>query len=154
MRNEELSEIVADHAAELIGFLLDSNVEFSVVCNIQEVAFDPPLPEKIASGFKQFALFLLSGYALESADMDDDMLFLIFEAGFGSENFGSTVSVPTDAILQISVDGTVIFVNLCAQPQYRPKTQHGGGRESGEATVDKSLKVFMDNPQNKPLLKK
>jgi hypothetical protein len=154
MKNEELSEIIADHAAELIDFLLESGVEFSVVCNIQEVSFDPPLPEKIASTFKQFALFLLSGYALESAELDEDMFFLIFEAGFGSENFGSTVSVPTDAILQISVDGTVIFVNLCAQPHYRPKARQNSGKDSGEATVDKSLKVFMDNPQNKPLLKK
>ena len=71
-----------------------------------------------------------------TVQIDDD--FLSFEAGFGSENFGSVVKIPLHAIFQIIVDESILYLNSVA-------------------TVDKfntdlkknSFDVFKKNPNNK-----
>ena len=39
---------------------------------------------------------------------------LYFEAGFGPENFASTVSIDISNVIQIIVEDTPIFINVCA----------------------------------------
>jgi hypothetical protein len=76
--------------------------------------------------------------------MDEENLY--FEAGFGAENFGSNVTVPLYAIMQILVDDNPIFINLSYPPVKEEKEEDKG--------LEKSMKVFISNPENEKLLKK
>ena len=104
--------IKKNHAKEILSFLLDEKEEFDVLCVSKETSFTPNLPKHISSAFRDIILFSLANYTLQSAKLNKTNLE--FEAGFGEENFGSTVSVPIDAILQISKNETPLFVNITA----------------------------------------
>ena len=67
---------------------------------------------------------------------------IYFEAGFGTENFGSTVKVPFFAIFQIVVEESILFVNSVATVDKFTKD-----------AKEKSFNVFKNNPNNKDLLK-
>jgi hypothetical protein len=84
----------------------------------------------------------LSGYTFESAKIDKG--YFVFEAGFGSENFGATVSVPLLAIKQLFVEEHPIVINL-AEPLLAQKK---------EDKVQNSMEALLNNPENKKLLKK
>ena len=145
-----LSDIIKDnrfmthmeaHITELVEYLLSSDQHFGLVCRLENVEFNPPLPDHIKESLNQITLFFLAGYTFESTRMDAG--FISFEAGFGSENFGSVVTLPVLAVMQLIVEDTPIFINV-AQP--RPKESDG--------SIDKSMAALMANPQNRKLLKK
>ncbi|MDR1911035.1 MAG: hypothetical protein LBQ52_01645, partial [Helicobacteraceae bacterium] len=115
-KDEEFSSMIADHGADILDFLIESGESFGVLCNINEVVFDPPLPDNLAQAFKPLTIFVLTDYTLNSAELDEEALWLSFEAGFGAENFPSVVNIPTSAIIQILLEDTVIFLNLSALP--------------------------------------
>ena len=75
-------------------------------------------------------MFELGNYTLESAFLEDD--FLIFEAGFGNENFASTLSVPLSDIIQINLKNQPIFINLSIQEK----------KDNEEDKRAKSKKIF------------
>ena len=153
LKDEAFAQMMADHAADTLDLLLEMQTPFGVLCNLSQVHFEPPLPEALQEGFKPLTLFLLSGYTLQSAELDEEMLYLSFEAGFGEENFGSVVTVPTDAILQIVIDESVIFLNLAATvtPKRGERTAAQGG-EGG--SLEHSIRSFLNNPENEKFFKK
>ena len=67
----------------------------------------------------------------------------MFEAGFGSENFGSVVSVPLLSILQIIIDETPVFINLAIETE---KTQEVKSEEVDEEGLENSMATFLSNP--------
>ena len=75
---------------------------------------------------------------------------LIFEAGFGSENFGSVVTVPLLRIMQIIVDETPVLINL-ANSDIIVEIQK---EEVDEGGVENSMASFLNNPENSKFLKK
>jgi hypothetical protein len=152
-KDEEFADMIADHGADILDYLTASVTPFGVLCDLNEVVFDPPLPENLLSSFKPLTLFVLAGYTLESADLDEEAIWLSFEAGFGEENFASVVSVPTDAIIQILLEDTPIFLNLAALPQNR-KNKPSRANAGGDASADRSMQSFLDNPENKKFFKK
>jgi len=97
---------------ELIKFLIDQDEEFSLTANIKGVNFNPIIPKTISKHFSQFTLFTLANYTYESLYVDEK--FISFEAGFGSENFGSVCTIPYHAIFQISIDNSILFINPSA----------------------------------------
>jgi hypothetical protein len=99
-----------NHSKETIELLLDKGIFFSILVNINEVEFNPELPEYIKKSFKPITLFTLAGFTYETIEIDDE--FLEFEAGFGSENIGSLVKVPLHSIIQILIEDTPIYINL------------------------------------------
>jgi len=101
------------------------------------ITFSPQLPDEIMSGFKDIVIFAIAGYTLGSAFVENDIL--VFEAGFGRDNFGSIVKVDIDRIMQILVQDNPIFINLTAT---LPKQ-----------TSKDSLDVFIKNPKNKKFFK-
>ncbi|MFP4331895.1 MAG: hypothetical protein ACOCP1_01545 [Campylobacterales bacterium] len=141
LKNRELREILSAHCADLMEFMLENDINFSLVCDVNRVSFDPELPSDIKNAFKQFSVFVLAGYTFESAELDDDYIY--FEAGFGAENIGSHVSIPLGAILNIVVDDSVVFIN----PAATIKVQ---GDDEG---VEHSLSALLSNPENKKFLK-
>lgn len=140
----DFQTLMRRHATELVEMLLVKGIHFSVLTNIEDVSFSPTLPESITKGFKPITMFFLAGYTFESSQIYNGVLS--FEAGFGSDNFGSVVSIPVESILQIIVEEVPIFINL-SRPIKREKPSL---KEDG---IKRSMDALMANPKNKNLLK-
>jgi len=136
----EYKKLMQEHIEKTIGYLFNKNQEFSLACEIKHVTFTPELPLEIKDTFKETVLFVLSGYTYETAKLEEGYFY--FEAGFGSENFGSTVAVPILAIKQLFVGDHPIVFNL-AEPE-----------KEKEVSKQNSMKALLNNPKNKKLLKK
>jgi len=133
---EAFREIKKKHAKEILEFLLNEKEEFDILCVTSEIDFNPKLPEHISSSFGDIILFSLANYTLQSAYIENENL--IFEAGFGEENFGSVVTVPIESILQITKEETPLFINITASIP-KPKPQ-------------KPKNPFEMNPRNKKFM--
>ncbi|OQX76249.1 MAG: hypothetical protein B6D54_04280 [Epsilonproteobacteria bacterium 4484_65] len=136
----EYRTLMEEHIEKTIGYLFNKNQEFSLACEIKYINFNPELPSNIKEAFNETVLFVLSGYTYETAKLDTG--YFSFEAGFGSENFGSTVTVPLLAIKQLFVGDNPIVLNL-AQPMDKEKV-----------SKKSSMEALLGNPENKKLLKK
>jgi hypothetical protein len=136
----EYKALMQEHISNTISYLFEKNQEFAIACEIKYIDFNPLLPEETMESFKETVLFVLSGYTYESAKLEGE--YFSFEAGFGEENFGSTVIMPLLAIKQVIVGEHPIVLNL-AQPT--PKK---------ELSKKNSMKALLNNPENQRLLKK
>jgi hypothetical protein len=136
----EYKALMQEHITNTIGYLFSKDQEFAIACEVKHITFDPVLPSDILEGFKETVLFVLSGYTFESAKLEGE--YFSFEAGFGNENFGSTVTMPLLAIKQVIVGEHPIVLNL-AHPT--PKV---------EQSKKSSMEALLNNPENKKLLKK
>jgi hypothetical protein len=113
IKHSEFRKIKEAHAKELLYFLLDNvDDEFSILCVLDGIKFEPMLPAHIISAYKDIIMFVLANYTLASAKIVDNNL--VFEAGFGEENFGSVVTVPIENIIQITQYETPLFINPAA----------------------------------------
>ncbi|WP_300364651.1 hypothetical protein [Hydrogenimonas sp.] len=145
IKEQEFQEMMEAHIKDMLLYLLESDQPFGLLCNLEQVSFDPPLPEEIAQALQEITLFMIAGYTFESFEIEEHTLF--FEAGFGPQNFGSVVSMPALAVLQILVEETPILINM-AQPMVDYKM------EKEEPGVKSSLESFLSNPENRKFLKK
>jgi len=147
IEDREFAALMQKNIQELIVHFFQKEQNFGILCRISDVAFNPPLPESINAEFRSLTLFFLAGYTFESAYVQDDML--VFEAGFGPENFGSIVSVPLLSIMQIIIEETPVLINLA---HYKEKEK----LEEQEDTngIENSMKSFLSNPENSKFLKK
>jgi hypothetical protein len=136
----EYRSLMQDHIEKTIGYMFEKNQEFAIACEIKYVKFEPELPSDIKNTFNDTVLFILSGYTFETAKLEEGIFY--FEAGFGEDNFGSTVAVPLLAIKQLFVGDNPIVLNL-AQPE-----------EKKETSSKNSMEALLNNPENKKLLKK
>jgi hypothetical protein len=75
---------------------------------------------------------------------------LVFEAGFGADNFGSIVHVPLLSIVQIIIDEQPIFINLA---KYKKQESTEATKEIDEKGVENSMNIFLSNPDNAKFLK-
>ena len=130
------------HSKEIIELLFDKGIFFSILVNISEVKFNPELPEYIKKSFKPITLFAIAGYTYETIEIDDE--FLEFEAGFGSENIGSIVTVPLHSIIQILIEDTPIYINLSRKIN----------KQKQKSKIERSKSIFLSNPENRKFLKK
>ncbi|WP_457560707.1 hypothetical protein [Caminibacter sp.] len=138
IENKEFQKLKEKHAKELLYFLLDNiKDEFSILCNLDGVRFNPELPPHIKSAFKEVIMFVLANYTLSTARIEGENL--VFEAGFGEENFGSVVTVPIENIIQILQEDTPLFINVAAT---LPKPKE----------PEKPKNPFELNPRNKKLM--
>ncbi len=136
----EYRALMEDHISKTIGYLFSKDQEFAIACEIRDVTFTPELPENILETFKDSVLFIISGYAYESAKLENG--YFTFEAGFGEDNFGSIVSVPLLGIKQVFLGDHPIVLNMA-----NPETKQ-------ETSQKSSMEALMRNPENKKLLKK
>ena len=147
IEDKEFALLMQKNLQELIIHFFQKEQNFGILCKIEEASFEPNLPDSIESEFRPLTLFFLAGYTFETARIEDGML--IFEAGFGSENFGSIVSVPLLSIMQVIVEETPVFINLST---YREKT--AVKKEVDEGGVENSMASFLSNPENSKFIKK
>jgi hypothetical protein len=151
IHDKEFAQIMKKSMEEIIVLFFQKNQNFGILCNIDKVDFNPPLPEDIRAEFRQLTLFFLAGYTFETAHIEDD--YIIFEAGFGKENIGSVVSMPLLNILQIIIDETPIFINLSSYNPQQEGEQEEGEKSVDEAGVRNSMASFLSNPENAKFLK-
>ncbi|MBD3789029.1 MAG: hypothetical protein IE885_01465 [Campylobacterales bacterium] len=139
-------KLMTEHIHHTIRYLFDQNQEFALACETKYISFHPELPSEIKKTFRETVLFIISGYTYESSQLTDDCFS--FEAGFGSENFGSTVQIPLLAIRQIFVEDHPVVINL-SEPA--PKDEKKDKTAPSETL---SMAALLKNPENQKLLKK
>jgi hypothetical protein len=146
LENVEFAGIIRQTLTQILLLLLKNDTPFAILTDISRVSFDPKLPSSITQKFQPITLFILENYTFSSAKLADNCL--VFEAGFGENNFASLVSVPLGAILQIAVGNTPIFLNVSVdKTKSKPKlTSEDRSRES--------LEALLNNPKNQKLTKK
>ena len=142
----KISQCIIDNARKLISSMLTEEVNFSIFCYINNVDFDPPIPENISVNLKSLTIFALSGYTFTTAKLDKTKI--VFEAGFGEENFSSVVSVPLKDILQVLIAENVIFVNPFSDGESDEK------KDDSENELAVSMEAILSNPKNKNIFKK
>ena len=147
VHDRAFSALMKKHIEEMIIEFFNKEQNFGILCKIEDAHFAPELPEEMYGNLRAMTLFFLAGYTFESARIEDDML--VFEAGFGPENFGSVVSVPLLSIMQILVDETPVLINLAV---YQPDQKQSV--DVDEDGVQNSMASFLSNPENSKFLKK
>jgi len=146
--DNDFALLMQKHIEELIIHFFNKEQNFGILCKIEDVSFEPDLPKHLVDDFRHLTLFFLAGYTFESAHIQDD--FLIFEAGFGAENFGSVVSVPLSSIMQVIVDETPVLINLSTKKPIKNQTDES----THDKGVENSMASFLSNPENSKFLKK
>lgn len=149
LKDKSYSNLMQKHIIEILTHFFDSEQNFGILCKIDTLTFDPELPSDITEEFRPMTLFFLTGYTFESARIDNDTL--IFEAGFGSDNLGSVVTVPLLGIMQIIIDETPIFINL-ASVQDTPQINKTVTKSDNNGQKS-SMDALLSNPENKKFLK-
>ncbi len=136
-------ELMKEHIYATVEYLFDKEQEFGVACETANVHFEPNLPQELADALPEVTLFMLANYSFETASIDTD--YISFEAGFGSENFGSLVHIPLLAVKQIFVDEYPILINLAPIKMIV--------KEEEKAPIN-SMEALLNNPENAKLLKR
>lgn len=144
--NKEFAQLMQRHTQEVIIHFFKEEQNFGILCKIEDVEFNPTLPEDIITEFRPLTLFFLAGYTFETAHIEDECL--IFEAGFGAENFGSIVRVPLYSIMQIIVEETPVMINLSNQ-----KIEQKSKKVVDKKGVEDSMASFLSNPENSRFVK-
>lgn len=137
--------LMQEHISETIDYLFKKDQEFALACEVKYITFSPELPSDIKDSFDHTVLFIISGFTFETAQIKEG--YFSFEAGFGSDNFGSVVSVPLLAIKQIFVGENPIVINF-ADPLTKNKE-----KKEGSTPKKSSMEALLNNPENKKLLK-
>ena len=141
--DKKFNQLLKTHCYEILKHLITKKINFSVICKIDCVKFEPQLPKEISSTFGELTVFILAGYTFESLELDENNLY--FEAGFGKENIGSFVSVPLDCIVQVVLSNDEIrsdfcvYINLLAS--FMKKDEENDG-------ISSSMKALLSNPKN------
>ncbi|PHS57683.1 MAG: hypothetical protein COB17_05590 [Sulfurimonas sp.] len=146
VEDEKFALLMQKNIQDLMIHFFEKEQNFGILCKIEDVSFEPELPEKIILGFHQLTLFFIAGYTFETAGVVDNNL--VFEAGFGSDNIGSVVTVPLLSILQLIIDETPVLINLANYKKdvKKPTKSDGFG-------VENSMASFLSNPENSKFLK-
>jgi hypothetical protein len=133
IKEKSYRELTSKQLKQLLNYVKGQNVSFNITANIKGIDFNPELPEHISKSFSQFTLFTLANYTLESLVIEED--HVSFEAGFGHENFGSVCWIPYYAILQVSIEDSILFINPSA-------TVESNYEENKENQKEKSMNAF------------
>jgi len=144
--DKKFANLMRKNIQDMIVYLFEKEQNFGILCKIEDISFDPVLPDQINADFRPMTLFFLAGYTFDTARIDNNTL--IFEAGFGSDNFGSFVTVPLLSIMQVIVDETPLLINIATFKQDTKiveKVDDGG--------VENSMASFLSNPENSKFLK-
>lgn len=147
IEDEGFARLMQNNIQELIIHFFQREQNFGILCKIEDATFEPELPRSINSEFRPLTLFFLAGYTFETARVEDASL--VFEAGFGPDNFGSIVRVPLLSIMQIIVDETPVLINLAVYE--KEKVAVRSNDKSGE---ENSMASFLSNPENSKFVKK
>jgi hypothetical protein len=110
---EELKILKLNHAREILKSLISSQIPFRAVVINEGIGYNPQLPPEIGEQLnrQQVLIFEFANYTLQNAQVEGNNL--VFETGFGPQNFGSVVTIP---IWRVTTIGLInpnlgVFVN-------------------------------------------
>ena len=146
IEDKDFANLMQKNIRELIIHLFEKEQNFGILCKIEDISFEPTLPEDISTEFRPMTLFFLAGYTFDTARVVDNCL--VFEAGFGADNFGSIVNVPLLSVMQVIVDETPLLINLAT---YKKDVEVS--KKVDENGVENSMASFLSNPENSKFLK-
>ncbi|MDQ7044460.1 MAG: hypothetical protein Q9M32_00905 [Sulfurimonas sp.] len=146
INDKDFASLMQKNLQNIIIHFFSKEQNFGILCKIEDIGFYPVLPDDINAEFRPLTLFFLAGYTFETARIENDCL--IFEAGFGADNFGSLVTVPLLSIMQVIVDETPVMINLATYEKNMEVTQ-----ELDEGGLENSMASFLNNPENSKFLK-
>jgi hypothetical protein len=112
LQDDTYKNLTSSQVKQLIEYLQANNQEFNLTATLNCIEFSPQLPSNIYNTLNQFTLFSLMNYTFSSLVIKNSSLE--FEAGFGSENFGSVCSIPYTAVFQIGIDDSILYINPVA----------------------------------------
>ena len=138
-QSQEYKELSKENLFKTISFLIKNGLEFSIICYTKPINFNPAIPEDVIK-FDEIVLFNIMAYSFESCTVDKDNFS--FEAGFGAENFGSILTMPLEAIIQINIGEDTLAINY-----YEPKVQE-------KKEKNNSMDILLNNPENLKLIKR
>ncbi len=141
------ANVMQNNIQEMLIYLFEHEKNFGVLCKIEDVSFDPAVPEEVSAAFHPMTLFFLAGYTFDTARIEDECL--VFEAGFGAENFGSLTTVPLLSIVQVIVDETPLLINLATYKKQSTNVL----KEVDNNGVENSMNSFLANPENSKFIK-
>ena len=139
IESDRYKDILNKSMEDFLNLMIEINQDFLVVCDTIHIDFNPELPQNIIENFNDNVIFNIVGYTFETAIVNSKDKTFSFSAGFGQENFASTITIPLLGIKQIVVNDKIVFVNL-AEPK--------------KVIVDKSMSALMNNPENMRFIKK
>lgn len=148
INDKDFAYLMQKNIQDLIIHFFEKEQNFGILCKIDAITFNPELPSDINSEFRPLTLFFLAGYTFETARIEENLL--VFEAGFGGDNFGSVVSVPLLSIMQVIIDETPVLINL-ANSEIEIEVKKEIKDTNG---VENSMASFLNNPENSKFLKK
>lgn len=148
INDKNFAYLMQKNIQDLIIHFFEKEQNFGILCKIDDINFNPELPSDINDAFRPLTLFFLAGYTFETARIEEDVL--VFEAGFGGDNFGSVVTVPLLSILQVIIDETPVLINL-ANSEIEVEVKKEDTDPNG---VKNSMASFLNNPENSKFLKK
>ena len=138
-QSNEYKELAKKNIYTTLDLLLKKGIEFSIISYTKAIDFNPPIPKEIIE-FDEIAMFIIAGYSYESSRLDKNSFS--FEAGFGAENYGSILTMPLEAIVQIAIGEELLLIN-----HYEPKEQVVEQESS-------SMDILLNNPENLKLIKR
>lgn len=153
-----LNDLLNFHCREVIAYLRDYKIPFSLLADTKKVSFTPPLPTGLRKDLSGLRLFFLEGYTFSTIELYEG--YITFEAGFGAENFASLVRIGYDIVEQIILTNEKyieqpipIFVNLPMPKDFidskEPKVTAALRTEiSASDELDASLNSILTNPKN------
>ena len=136
-KKDSYKNLVITNAYNTLEFLLKEGLDFMIVSYTNVIECNPPIPKDVIE-FEESAIFIIANYTKESAILNKDNLS--FEAGFGTQNFGSTITIPLEAIEQIVVEENILHISY-----YKPQKKI----ESKD-----SMELLLNNPENQKLIKR
>ena len=136
-QSAEYKELSKKNIYSTIELLLKKGIEFSIISYTKATNFNPPIPKEIIE-FDEIAMFIIADYSFESSSLDKDTFS--FEAGFGVENYGSVLTMPLEAIVQIAIGEELLLIN-----HYEPK-------EENIVQESSSMDILLNNPENLKLI--
>lgn len=146
INDKDFATLMQKNIYDMLVHLFEKEQNFGVLCKIEDTTFEPELPAEINTEFRSMTLFFLAGYTFDTARIVDDSL--VFEAGFGVDNYGSVVNVPLLSIMQIIVDETPLLINISTH-----KKDVKSEKKVDEGGVENSMASFLSNPENSKFIK-
>jgi len=147
IENNNYKKMIESQVFDICNYLINSNNEFSITANIEAMESEPEIPDAIFESFAHFTMFSLVNYTFQSIELTST--HISFEAGFGSENFGSVVKLPLFTIFQIVIEESILYLNPIATID---KFVDELDDKIEEVQHQRSLNAFTMNSKNKDLI--
>ncbi len=143
LNDKDFIDLMQNSIYQCLQILIKEEVEFNIVVNTKFVTLTPSLPKEIDMiSNNPYCIFALGGYTFKSIVLNKENME--FHAGFGPDDFATFVKVDLGAITQIQVMDNIIFVNFSNYFKKHNEQKH----------KEKSMNAFLNNPNNKDILKK